>query len=250
MDISKKKIEAWRFDQFRSFIPDFPEWIVEPAEEPDFLVHGPNRVVGIELTDLYRETKAGEIPEQATEAMCGRVLNRAQAIYTAQKMPPVLAMFFLDNQVHIKKPEVEILAKELAELVILNLPAPNGTTEVPIGWEDTRVLPNILHSLQVHRLDAVTRTFFSSPCTTWVQPLTREDIKRVLCSKEPKYSNYKAKCDEAWLVINVDFESRATWFDFDCELLREPFITSFERSFLVRHFSGRAHELNLKASES
>lgn len=245
MTATKKEIELWRLKRFESFIPDFPIGEVEATEEPDFLVRGDSRVVGIELTDLHRATNPGQMPRQATEAMRKRVITRAQEIYTALNHPPVIATFFLDDRVHIQKTEVEPLAAKLANLVASNLPASNSTAEVPKDWDDFQERPQIMHSLSVHRLDAVTRTFFSSPGATWVAPLTREDIERALSSKDPKHPVYRAKCDEAWLVINVDIESMATWFEFDLSLLREPFTTSFERVFLVQHFGGKAHELSI-----
>jgi hypothetical protein len=73
--------------------------------------------------------------------------------------------------------------------------------------------------------------------------MSREDIGRALASKEPKLAAYRTRCDEAWLVINADIESMATWFDFDSAPLQEPFTTAFDRVFVVRHFGGKAYEL-------
>jgi hypothetical protein len=151
------------------------------------------------------------------------------------------------NRLHIKKPEVEMLAIDLADLVALNLPPPNSTTRLPTGWEDTQAFPSILHSLSIHRLDVVTKPFFNSPGATWVASLTRDDVERALSSKEPKYAAYRARCDEAWLIINADIESMSTWFEFDPEVLSEPFTTRFDRAFVVEHFGGKAHELSLRA---
>lgn len=245
MSASKKEVELRRLEQFRSLIPDFPVGTVESTEEPDFLIHGPTSAVGIELTDLYRETKVGQVPEQATEAMRKRVVNRAQEIYTSRQLPPVIATFFLDDRVHIKRLEVELHATQLADLVAQNIPAPDSTREVPAGWDDMQAVPVILHSLSVHRLDSVTRTLFSSPGATWVATLTREDIESALCSKEQKYKAYRSRCGEAWLVINSDIEPMATWFESDLEILRAPFKSSFQRAFLVQHFGGRVYELPL-----
>lgn len=144
----KKEIELWRLEQFRSYISDFPDGEIEATEEPDFLIRG-SRIVGIELTDLHRETKPGQVPEQASEAMRKRVITRAQDIYIARQLPPVIASFFLDDRIHLKRREIEPLAESLADLVAKNIPGPNATTELPDGWEDTQRFPTILHSLSV-----------------------------------------------------------------------------------------------------
>lgn len=244
----KKEMERWRLERFKNLIRDFPSGDIQPTEEPDFLVHAADRIVGVELTDLHRGTPPGQIPEQASEAMRKRVIARAQELYTAQKQPPVIVSFFLDDRVHIKKQEVEGFATELASIVGKNLPAPNSTVEVPTDWDDARELPSILHSLSIHRRDVLTDTFFNAPGATWLPTLNREDIERALASKDPKYDNYRAKCNEAWLVINADIETMATWFEFDPGVLSSSFKTRFDRVFLVEHFGGRAHELAITSS--
>jgi hypothetical protein len=246
MTASKKKVERWRLEQLRSFISDFPNGVIQPTEEPDFLVNQQGYVLGIELTDLYRKAELGQVPEQAAEAMRQRVVARAQQIYCSWQLPPVLASFFLDDRAHIKKPEVDRLARALANLVARNVPEPNSTIDVTRKWNNAPELPGVLRSLSVHRMDAVSKTFFSSPGATWVVAITREDIMRALSDKEPRYPIYRGKCDEVWLVINSDIEPMSTWFEFDMAVLTEPFSTRFDRVLLVQHFSGKAHELCLE----
>ena len=248
MTSSKKDVELWRLERFKSFIPDFPIGRIEPTEEPDFLIYGDSRLVGIELTDLHRETLPGQVPQQASEAMRNRVVARAKELYASRPQPPVLASFLLDDRVHIKKSEVEQLATELVDLVSQNVPKQNSSAEVPAGWDDMRQLPKVLRKLSVRRLDAVTKTFFSAPGATWVATISREDIERALASKAPKHAAYRTRCDEAWLAINADIESMATWFEFDLAPLAEPFVAKFDRVFLVQHFGGKAHELRVLAS--
>lgn len=246
MPVSKKDVELWRLERFKSFINDFPDGNVEPTEEPDFLVHSESRVIGIELTDLHRNTVPGQVPQQASEAMRHRVVARAQEIYISGAHPAVLASFHLDDRVHIKKPEVEELAMALARLVIDNIPSKNSSLRVPSDWYDKREIPSILYKLSVHRLDVVTKTFFSAPEATWVGTISRGDIERALASKDPKYAAYRPRCAEAWLVINSDIESMSTWFELDMDALSAPFATNFDRLFLVQHFGGKAHELQVR----
>ena len=245
MAASKKDIEVWRLERFKRFIADFPDGRLEPTEEPDFLVHCESRVIGIELTDLHRVTRPGQVPQQASEAMRNRVAARANELYDARNQPPAQVTLFLNDRVHIKKAEVEHFAAELVDLVSDNIPAANSSVQVPADWQDFRKLPSILHKVAIRRLDAVTKTFFSAPGATWVASLSREDIVRALKRKEPKLTAYRTCCDEAWLVINADIESMATWFDFDSAPLLESFATAFDRVFVVQHFGGKAHELGI-----
>ncbi len=94
------------------------------------------------------------------------------------------------------------------------------------------------------------KTFFNAPCAAWIATISRDDIQRVLASKEPKHATYRTRCDVAWLVINADTESTSTWFEFDPSHLADPFLTDFSRVFLVQHFKGKAFELNVRTKRS
>ncbi len=247
MSDPKKKLESHRLERFKTFLGDkFPDGEVEPTEEPDFLVRGTDRIVGIELTDLYRPTPVGQIPDQASESMRKRVIDRARAIYVSRSLPPVLASFFLNDRIHIEKREVERIATQLVDLVAQSIPAIGAKCQIPTGWDDLRELPSVVHEVSVHRIASVTETFFSNPGSTWVPQLTREDVQRTLTSKDGKCPAYLTKCDEVWLLINADMETMATWFQIEPEVLDETFETPFDRVYLVQHFGGRATALKVR----
>jgi hypothetical protein len=246
MPQSKKEVEVVYFDRLKSAMPSFPDGIVEPTEEPDFLVRSPNNVLGIELTELHREAPQGVPPEQASEAMRHRVVARAQEIYAATDNPPVRVTVFMNDRIHIKKGEVESLASAISQIAIRNLPGQNSSREESYEWTNRAYFPEILHSVTVHRLDVLTRSFFSVPGATWVATLAPEDIERALQLKEAKYATYRLRCDSAWLVINADIGPMSTWFEFESEALEKPFRTSFDRVFVLRHFGNKLFELNLE----
>ena len=93
----KKEIEKHYLDRLRASMLDFPAGRIEPTEEPDFLVHGDNRVIGIELTELHKETPGGAKPQQALEAMRHRVVTKAQELYIAANLPPVNVSIFMND---------------------------------------------------------------------------------------------------------------------------------------------------------
>ena len=248
MTASKKDIEFRRLECFKRLISNVPRGRIEPTEAPDFLVYGESRVVGVELTDLYRQASPSQA-QQASEAMRRRVVARAQEIYASRQYPAVIATLFFNDRVPIKKSEVEPLAAEIADLVSKNIPDVHSSVEISANWPDARWLPKVLHEFAVHRFDAVTKTFFSAPGATWVAPLGRADINRALASKAPNQLVYNARCGEVWLVINADIaESMGTWFDFDSPPFMAPFETNFDRVFLVEHSAGKVHELRVIAT--
>lgn len=245
MIASKKDVEIIYFDRFKALLPNFPVGSIELTEEPDFLIRGEKLTIGVELTELHKEVPVGEIPQQATEAIRHRVTTRAQQIYVASGYPPVRVSVFM-NSGHIKKDDVEPLARALAEIAFRNLPEPNSSTEEEYEWANRAYFPPILNKVTVNRLDVITDSFFSCPGTTWVTSLRPMDVQRALRLKESKYTTYRIKCDATWLVINIDVGAMSTWFQFDSEDFVGKFQTSFDRIFLLHHFGSELHELDLQ----
>jgi len=240
---SKKDIEGIHLERFQAAFDEFPQGRIEPTEEPDFLIHRPNSVLGIELTELHRATRPGTRPQQASEAMRSRVVARAQELWDQRELPSVKVSVFMNTNYEIQKSEVEKLALAILVLAIKNLPEPNSSKSEEYDWINREYFPEQLLKVSVRRLDAITRTHFSSPGATWVATLADSDIKRALASKEPKYETYKMKCDEAWLVISADIGPMSTWFEYDVQKLSSSFNTQFDRLFLLRHFGCKLVEL-------
>jgi hypothetical protein len=241
----KKDIEVHYLERLRAAMPDFPEGQIEPTEEPDFLIHGATSTIGIELTELHRDGPVGVKPQQALEAMRHRVVARAQELYVAKGLPPVKVSVFMRDSHDIKKEHVQTLAEALCQLVERNLPAPNSSKKEEYDWVNRSHFPEPILEVSVHRLDVITKTFFSVPGATWVSTLSNTDIQRALAPKEPKYPTYRLKCDQAWLVINADIGPMSTWFEFDASVPLLPLRTQFERVFVLRHFGSRLLELQV-----
>ena len=90
------------------------------------------------------------------------------------------------------------------------------------------------------------RLNFGGLGSTWAAPLARADVERALLSKNPKYSTYRKKCEEAWLIINADTRLMSTWFQSDSASFDAQFETDFERVFVFRHFGSKLHELTVR----
>jgi hypothetical protein len=241
----KKKIESHYLDRLREAMPDFPSGRIEPTEEPDFLVHGETRIIGIELTELHRETPNGLRPQQALEATRHQTAAKARELYIATNSPPVRVSIFFYEDCDITKAQVLPLAERIADLVANHLPENNSSIEIKCGRNNPDSFPKPLMQISVHRFDVITESFFSSPGATWVLTLSDADIARAIEPKEKKYSTYRKQCDEAWLIINADIGSMSTWFDFDCDsmALLKPLQTQFQRVFILLHFGSQLFEL-------
>jgi hypothetical protein len=247
MPLSKKEIESYYLERFKELLPGFPSGMVIPTEEPDFLVETPSGHVGIELTELHVAASPGSVPVQASLAMRQRTVDRAQAIYAAGGHPPIRCTVFMSNE-HIHKSEVEDLATAIASIAIKNLPPGYGSVREDYNWLNRDYFPERIHSVAVHRLDAITRTHFNCPGAVWVPHLVTEDIERAIGPKGGKYSAYRTRCAEAWLVVCADTTTMSTWFEFEPPALCATYRAPFERVFVMRQFGSLLHELTIAPS--
>ena len=133
--------------------------------------------------------------------------------------------------------------KKIHKLVASQLPDKNSSQEIRYDWKAPGSFPDPLIQITVHRLDGITKAFFSAPGATWVSSLSDADIERAVEPKEKKYSTYRMKCDEAWLLINADIRFMSTWFEFEAPALSKPLRTQFQRVFILRHFDSQLFEL-------
>lgn len=242
MPLPKKEVERHYFDRFRQLYQPFPGGVITSTDEPDFLVVDERQRTGIELTELHRESQPGQAPLQAMEAMRHRLAARAQDLYVQGGGPPVRCTIFM-QEVHIEKSQVESLASAIVGIAKRNLPVANASLSESYDWTNRDYFPEIIDTVSVRRIDAITETHFNCPGATWVPKLSSSDIIRTLAAKEPKYAAYRARCDQAWLLINADIGAMSTWFDFESDALSGPFCTSFDRVFLMRHFGQALHDL-------
>ena len=244
MPLSKKDIEELYLSRMKALLGDFPDGHIESSEEPDFLIKGNGTRVGIELTELHRDVQAGAAPLQATEAMQHRTIQRAKQIFVSKGLPIVHCSIIMGDT-HIKKDKVEHFAQAIAAIAERNVPGPNQSRTESFEWTNRSYFPEEIDTITVYRLDQLKETFFSAPRSVWATSLTRTDIERILASKNSKYPAYRTKCDQAWLLINVDIDAMSTWHEFNKSSIALPFNTPFDRVFVLRHFAGEIHELRV-----
>jgi hypothetical protein len=142
--LSKKEIEVAYLERFRLAMPGLPKGKIEPSEEPDFMIRRAGSVLGIEITELHRETQPGASPQQARQTMRERVISRAQEIYVASDQPAARVSVFMNDSVHIETSSVEHFAGQICGLAIRNLPSQNSSGEESYEWSNRAYFPDLV----------------------------------------------------------------------------------------------------------
>lgn len=231
--LTKKEIERLQLQRFRELFNGFPEGEIEETEEPDFIVYSEVGNIGIEVTDLYWEVPEGEKPRQAEESIKYRIAGRARDLHEELELPPVHVSIHFSNNHTFQKNIVEQLATRISKLVEQNLPEMNSKYEEGYEWVNRDYFPEEINRIAVYRFPEIKRAFFSAPDAGFIPDLSPRDIVRVLDNKNKKYAFYRKRCNELWLVVNINGSQLSSTFDIPEEAITERYRTPFERVFLL-----------------
>ena len=231
--VSKKDEERIYLERFKETSGDMPVGEIEECEEPDFVVAAPDRRIGIEITKLFWDPDPGEVPRQAVESVREQIANKAQQIHAKSNLPSChVSVHFRSEQ--LKKKDADRVAADVFDVVSSNFPEANESTRIPPNsWTECR-LPDSIHAVSVYRLDNMPEPFYAAPQSGWIPSLDSErDVQRVLSSKNKKVDEYRKKCDEIWLVINVGFGTISGEFDVPSDVTEHTFESPFDRVYLL-----------------
>ena len=231
---------------FKAPTPD----TIEPDEEPDFVLTFGSRRVGIEMTQLYwNHTRAGR-PRQEQESLRRRVVKAAERSYEDRGLPPVHVSVHFNDQYVLDKPAVALLAKQMADWAAARVPRIGGSYAEQYDWVNSDYFPEQLHALRIYRYESVSSTKFSAPDADYTPELEVADVERRLKSKNSRHRAYLRKCDEVWLVINVNADRLSTTFQIGDAITDAMYETPFSRVFLLQHIAPHLSELNRAYGDS
>jgi hypothetical protein len=244
--IRKKEEERRQLNQFRSLYSGFPDGKIEGREEPDFLIHCQDRMLGIELTDLYWENTSGKRPHQEIEALNVRIVESAGKKYDSKRLPPLQAFIHFNPYYAPSKQEVESLSTKLADLFAKNIPQNDSEYSEYFNRKNKAYFPNQVNSVTSWLIPPnANKSCFTSPESSFIPKIETKQIEGVLRMKELKLECYREKCQEVWLIISCDREPLSTMFQGDKRIFETNFKSSLDRVFLFRHAANQINELLL-----
>lgn len=192
--MDKKASEKRATERLKQLYPDFPKGAVEYGEEPDVRVRDGSSCTGIEITEYFRPEMQVGSPLQEQESLAHLVVNRSAALYLPSEAPILAAVTFAKD-VRITKRDVEPLAQALVRT------AHRGARSATRHVSNDGTLPNAIVAVAIYPLDRAQATAFIALGSTWPPEVDREEVQRIITSKEQKLQRYKKECAEVWLVI-------------------------------------------------
>lgn len=246
--MKKKERERYQLERFKAVLKDFPEGLIisgkDDGTEPDFFVQLPDGLLGIELTEMYRQPEPNKRPMQADESVRRRIVERAQKLFEENGGP------VLDVSVHFgmneEWPETRVaeLAPKIAKVVSDNPLQIGEHAWLENHWIDKDYFPFEINSLSVIRLPTRLRSCWVCPEASFVPEFTAVEIQKEIDRKNGRINSYQRKAPSAlWLLIIRGHSGMSSVFDLASHVPEHVYVFDFDRVFLFNWFSQTYLEL-------
>uniref|UniRef100_UPI00334094F8 hypothetical protein n=1 Tax=Gemmatimonas sp. TaxID=1962908 RepID=UPI00334094F8 len=156
--MDKKAVEQWQFDRFRASLDDFPKGSIVACEEPDFLVRGDSRTLGVELTRVYRQVDDAVQPLQEAESLHRRVCEKAQRLFAATSDAALQVNVTFNSGYRISLKRVAALADFVASTVRSLDPKPDTSFTYGSDFATYDRLPREIAELRGWRYSRISQT--------------------------------------------------------------------------------------------
>jgi hypothetical protein len=182
--IEHKDRERHHLERFRANFSEFPEGKIIESEEPDFFIErAKGKILGIELTELYRTAPRNQVPRQAIESLMRQIVQRAQSIYESAGGPPFYVYVYFAPRLELKKNDVAQIAQKLASIVADNTVTMDQQITVENRSSNRVYFPEQIISIRISRHSFMTDGLWAAPDGDAVPHMSAEEI-RYQCQKQ------------------------------------------------------------------
>jgi hypothetical protein len=196
----QKQKEFFYLNKFKENFTDFPASIICLDERPDFSVKSANEIIGIEVTDFFREKASDtKFPLQQRLEVRNKIINLAKSIYDNKGLPSVYVNVHFDFNFNCRESAVQPMAKRLVELVEQSLP----NLIVEKLWRTYDIQLKDVQLLSVGKRESE-KSDWSAPFASFLPATNPQQIQEILDRKNTRCEDYRKKCNKIWLVIMMD----------------------------------------------
>ncbi len=198
---------------FQDSCPSCPAGVVCESESPDFLLRTARGVLGIEVTQLYRPARKGELPRQARERYLDDLVLEARNLYESRGgLPMDVAVMFTAGAPPNPRRRRELAAYIADAVLRRNVP---DLTPIVIESDETsyQTFPNEIAWVRAYRYGVTTESCWVVQDFDWGAPYSESELERLVAQKETLFEQYRYNCDEAWLLIAVNVGDLSSRFE-------------------------------------
>jgi hypothetical protein len=233
-----RQMEIEYFKSFQHLEPDIQSDNFNHGEKqiPDFLVSVNDRVVGVEVTQLFK-------PEgrRSVESMQERILEEACRMAQEQKLPPAHVTLFF-NLFGTRDPTVHQIAKAVVSVVTKHMPADGESVSLERALGQPQVVDminiNRVHRREIGRWEQIEFATVGRDVASLVDA--------AIAKKANKLSSYLKFCSECWLLIVADSFRPSGKLAFDDSFQSHDFVSlsPFARTYVLDFGKGKLYPLH------
>jgi hypothetical protein len=223
-----KAAEQFYLEEFKKNYSAFPCGDIDPHERPDFLIRTGDRVIGVEVTEYFRDM-AGTVqtPLQQREAVRRKIMNQAKSIADQRGGLSGLVFVHFDLDFYRKTSEISATATELVNVAERRFQ--NGEADMFIRRYEIDI-PGVA-GVSINKLRGL-KSYWKDPLASFVPTVTPQQLQHILDQKSPLSGEYKKKCDEIWLLIVMNRFQASSYAMIPAEISHHAYVHDFDSAFL------------------
>src|SRR5574337_162758 len=190
--------ERFQLDQFLGCFPDAPVGYIKKTTHPDFVISTGERVIGIELTQLYKITENSDHQPRAIEAFRERIVRLAKDIYiSGNNISLDVGVLFSGKALT----DAQVTARNLVT-VIKKLAS--GSEAWRVATHDEINMPEEFSIIRIIKRPSHDGCLWTVSQSGWLPDLNESAVQTTISKKNEKIREYRKCVDEIWLLLVMD----------------------------------------------
>lgn len=216
------------------------------GERPDFTLPTVDGHIGLEVTEYFQPhvpnpSLSVDRPLQEQDGLKDRILARAQQIFEAQYSERLRVQVLWRPRQVIDKKDVESISVALAELAA-SLPVTAADNRRFTSTQDLQ-FPDPITTIFARLIGPELSSLWQVIGAGLVRPLSPDNLLCIIRDKEKKLKGYRAGLAATWLLIVMDWWTRASYAELTPAAREYVYETAFDRVFFLDVFRNESASL-------
>ena len=235
------EMECVFFKSFRHFEPDAQVGTITHADSPDFRIAADNRVIGVEITRLFKPDG-----RQDVESSQDRILEAACQEAQTRSLPPAYVTLFFNLRDALDDTARRRIAAAVVRVVAEHMPPEGELVELDMRPGQPCEVDLIL----VNRVHCPARGRWEWFETRAIERNVTDLIQAAIAEKTVRLGAYLESCTECWLLLVADLFRASGNLAFEDNCRAHLFTSPFGRTYVLNFGRGALHRLNTASHTS
>ena len=239
---TKKQFERFLLEQFLAAAQIEAEIVDASNEAPDVIIRVGEELVGVEITELFKDQPGTSGSLQGQESLAQRIVANASQLYRESGAQHAHVFVHFAPGRDLRKVNRDETASRLATFVQTQA----FVSGQLIKWRPdyaTDTLPDVISMVYMLGVPETSMAHWSSPSAGWVAPMTNEILQTRVDEKAALLPKYVLRVKKNWLLLVSDGTKPSQLFELPTKEDALAVVSPFDRTFYLSRFKGVVLEL-------